>query len=69
MNRLKRLSTVTFDELPASHREAIQTMTQYFAELDVRFDGGFDPGDTLTADAASMTAPEGAFVVAQQLTL
>ncbi|MCE9621463.1 MAG: GNAT family N-acetyltransferase [Actinomycetia bacterium] len=40
-------------------------MTRYFTELDSRFDGGFEPGDTLTVDAASMTAPAGAFVVAR----
>jgi GNAT superfamily N-acetyltransferase len=39
-------------------------MTQYCGELDDRFPTGFDPGDTLVADAPSMRAPVGAFVVA-----
>ncbi len=39
-------------------------MRAYFAELDARFDGGFEPGDTLVADAESMRAPNGTFVVA-----
>lgn len=59
------LSDVTFDEVPASHPDAIRAMTSYFAELDARFDGGFEPGDTLTADAPGMSAPKGAFVVAR----
>ena len=39
-------------------------MTQYFDELDRRFPTGFDPGDTLVADAPTMRAPRGVFVVA-----
>lgn len=64
IDRLTRASTVTFHEVPASHPEAVHAMTRYFSEIDDRFDGGFDPGDTLVTDAGSMTAPEGAFVVA-----
>ena len=56
---------MTFDEVPALHTDAVQAMTRYFTELNERFDGGFEPGDTLTADAASMTAPNGAFIVAR----
>jgi GNAT superfamily N-acetyltransferase len=55
---------IVFREVPASHADAIQTMNRYLAELDSRFDAGFDPGDTLTSDAQSMTAPNGALVVA-----
>jgi GNAT superfamily N-acetyltransferase len=54
---------LSFDDVGAGHPDAIHAMTRYFAELDERFDGGFDPGDTLIADAGSMTAPLGAFVV------
>ena len=46
--------------------EAAQTaMATYFAELDVLFRGGFDPGDALTADAASFDPPSGVFVLAK----
>ncbi len=38
-------------------------MTAYFDELDRVFPTGFDPGDTLTADAAEFDQPVGAFVV------
>jgi GNAT superfamily N-acetyltransferase len=39
-------------------------MTAYFDELDARFPTGFDPGDTLVADAHTMRPPVGAFVLA-----
>jgi len=39
-------------------------MTAYFDELDTRFPTGFDPGDTLVADAGAMRPPIGAFVIA-----
>ncbi len=38
-------------------------MSAYFAELDERFPGGFDPGDTLVADAHQFESPTGEFVV------
>lgn len=38
-------------------------MTAYFDELEARFPGGFDPGDTLVADAHHLEPPSGAFVV------
>jgi GNAT superfamily N-acetyltransferase len=41
-------------------------MAAYFAELDVRFRGGFDPGaGGAGKDAESMSAPDGAFVLAR----
>ena len=40
-------------------------MGRYFAELDERFPAGFDPGDTLVADAGDLEAPRGVFVVAR----
>ncbi len=38
-------------------------MSAYFDELDQTFPTGFDPGDTLTADAAQFDPPSGEFVV------
>lgn len=40
-------------------------MQQYFDELDERFPGGFDPGDTLTADAHQLEPPTGVFLLAR----
>ena len=39
-------------------------MAAYFAELAARFPGGFDAGSQSSQDAALLSAPGGAFVVA-----
>jgi DNA-binding MarR family transcriptional regulator len=39
-------------------------VSQYFGELARRFDGGFDPGQSIPADDAELRPPVGAFVVA-----
>ena len=44
--------------------DAIASMTAYFDELDERFPAGFDPGDTLVADAHLLEPPNGTFLVA-----
>jgi DNA-binding MarR family transcriptional regulator/GNAT superfamily N-acetyltransferase len=64
-DRLVRAATVQFEVVDPSSPEALAAMTEYFAELDRRFPDGFDAGDTLTADAPWMRAPDGAFVVAR----
>lgn len=48
---------------PAS-RAAVIAMAAYFAELDDRFPGGFDPGEAFADGAAAFAQPNGAFVVA-----
>lgn len=48
---------------PAS-REARWCLSQYFAELAIRFEEGFDPGRSLPADDDEMRPPRGAFLVA-----
>ena len=63
-DRLLRAATVTFDVVDPQSEHALWAMTEYFNELDRRFPNGFDPGDTLTADAASMRAPDGTFLIA-----
>ncbi len=63
--RLLEAATVRFDVVDPESTDAVTAMSTYFAELDERFTGGFDPGDTLTADAESMRAPHGRFVVAR----
>ena len=40
-------------------------LRSYFAELDARFDTGFDPGHSLPFDAAEMTEPAGLILVAR----
>jgi len=40
-------------------------LSQYFAELNERFDAGFDPAKSLYADTRVFARPSGAFVVAR----
>ena len=54
---------ISFEAVDARSGEAITAMTAYFDELDAMFPSGFDPGDTLTADAATFDPPDGAFVI------
>jgi catechol 2,3-dioxygenase-like lactoylglutathione lyase family enzyme/GNAT superfamily N-acetyltransferase len=58
-------ATVRFEVVDPRSTEALTAMTAYFGELDERFSDGFDPADTLVADAPSMRAPHGGFVVAR----
>ncbi len=59
------MDTVEFAIVDPRSDDALWAMTEYFAELDRRFPGGFDPGDTLIADAPALRGPGGAFVVAR----
>jgi len=57
------LDDFSFDVVDPRSDEAVNSLRSYFAELDARFEAGFDPGDTITADASQFEAPEGVFVV------
>ncbi|HXP19526.1 MAG TPA: helix-turn-helix domain-containing GNAT family N-acetyltransferase [Streptosporangiaceae bacterium] len=46
-------------------RAAQFCLRSYFAELDARFDAGFDPGASIPAAADELTEPAGLFLVAQ----
>lgn len=59
---LVRAATVSLDLVDPGSPAARGAMGSYFAELDRRFAGGFDPGPT--DDVSSMTAPSGCFVLA-----
>lgn len=56
---------VRFEVVEPTSDDAIAAMRAYFAELDMRFPGGFDPADALGAGAEPMQAPGGAFVLAR----
>lgn len=64
-DRLLRAATVVFDVVDPRGDDAVTAMGRYFAELDARFTDGFDPGDTLVADAPALAPPDGAFVLAR----
>lgn len=64
VHRLLRASGIRIERVDPESREARWCMDQYYAELDGRFDGGFEPGASLPAAASDMVPPAGAFLVA-----
>jgi GNAT superfamily N-acetyltransferase len=63
--RLKQASMVSFGvEDPTTH-DARWCLEHYFAELDTRFDAGFDPALSISADAHELVPPAGALIVAR----
>lgn len=63
--RLVRVATVTVEHLEPTDPDATAALSAYFAELDRRFEAGFDPGEALTADAPAYRPPDGRFLVAR----
>ena len=65
VERLLQASMVRFAvERPAS-RDVQWCLEQYFAELNERFDAGFDPRVALPTDAPDLTPPAGAWIIAR----
>jgi DNA-binding MarR family transcriptional regulator/GNAT superfamily N-acetyltransferase len=68
MKSVERLLTSTMVsvalEEPTS-ADARWCIEQYFAELDVRFDAGFDPSLSISADAHELRPPAGELLVAR----
>ena len=65
VERLLQPSLVRFAIEDPNSDNARWCFEQYFAELDKRFESGFDPSISLSADARELTAPEGALIVAR----
>ena len=68
MDVVTRLLTAGLVEIAIEdpHSDAARfCLRSYFAELDLRFDTGFDPGQSLPFDAAEMTLPAGLIIVAR----
>jgi DNA-binding MarR family transcriptional regulator/predicted N-acetyltransferase YhbS len=61
---LVRAATVHLRALAPDEPVAVAAVGRYVAELDRRFPGGFDPGDTTAVDSVAMSPPAGVFVVA-----
>jgi DNA-binding MarR family transcriptional regulator/GNAT superfamily N-acetyltransferase len=55
---------VEIDAVDPAHQHARHCLTEYFAELDRRFDAGFDPAQSLPADLDEMRPPNGVFLIA-----
>jgi DNA-binding MarR family transcriptional regulator len=64
VDRLLTASLVTIDVVDPATPDAQACLAAYFAELDERFDSGFDPERSLTAGVDEMRLPHGLFVVA-----
>ena len=65
VERLLRASSVRIASRIPSSADARWCLAQYFAELDDRFEAGFDPSRSISADAQEMTPPAGALLIAR----
>jgi ribosomal protein S18 acetylase RimI-like enzyme len=66
VERSLRASGVRFAVEDPASADARWCFAQYFAELDARFDAGFDPSLSITADAHELTPPAGALLIARE---
>lgn len=64
VHRLLRAAGVVIERVDPASPPARWCWAQYFAELDRRFPGGFDPGTSLAVDDRDLVPPRGAFLVA-----
>lgn len=65
VERLLTASTVQVDDCDPRHPHARYCLESYFAELARRFDAGFDPELSISADAGELTPPAGLLLVAR----
>jgi DNA-binding MarR family transcriptional regulator/GNAT superfamily N-acetyltransferase len=65
VERLLTASMVQIDVTDPKHVDARHCMAAYFAELDERFDVGFEAGQSLPADAGDLRPPAGLLLVAR----
>ncbi|SAL61489.1 MarR family transcriptional regulator [Caballeronia arvi] len=65
VERLLQPSLMRFALEDPTSDDARWCIDQYFAELNARFDAGFDPSLSLSADARELVAPHGALIVAR----
>jgi DNA-binding MarR family transcriptional regulator/GNAT superfamily N-acetyltransferase len=65
VERLLTTALVRVDVADPAHRDAQHCLDAYFAELDRRFDSGFDPAHSISAELAELRPPAGLFVVAR----
>ena len=57
-------AVLEIDAVDPTHPDAKHCLHEYFAELDRRFDTGFDAADSLPADPDEMRPPAGVFLIA-----
>jgi DNA-binding MarR family transcriptional regulator len=64
VERLLRAGAVHLKVTPPASHDARYCLERYFEELSARFDGGFDPKLSISADADELTPLRGYFVLA-----
>lgn len=64
VHQLLRLAGLRISRVHPAGAAARWCVGQYFAELDRRFDAGFDPAASLSAEDRDLVPPRGAFLVA-----
>ncbi|MFF0292303.1 GNAT family N-acetyltransferase [Kitasatospora sp. NPDC004614] len=65
VERLLTAATVTLDAVDPDHPDAQHCLRSYFAEIQARFENGFDPARSLLPDAGELRPPRGLFLVAR----
>jgi DNA-binding MarR family transcriptional regulator/GNAT superfamily N-acetyltransferase len=64
VERLLTAGMVEIRSLDPAHSQARYCMGEYFAELDRRFEAGFDPSASISADDDELRAPAGLLLIA-----
>src|SRR5260370_22309360 len=64
VHRLLQVSGARVERVDPASDAARWCVAQYFAELATRFEGGFDPGKSLSLDDAELIPPPGALLLA-----
>ncbi len=64
VERLMTASMVDVAPIDPAHPHARYCINEYFAELNRRFETGFDPAQSISADEESLRPPAGLFLVA-----
>lgn len=65
VERLLRATMVRIAVEDPTSQDARWCIAQYFSELNTRFEGGFNPALSISADAAGLTPPAGALILAR----
>jgi N-acetylglutamate synthase-like GNAT family acetyltransferase len=59
------ISEIRIEIEPAGSPDAVWCLGEYYAELDRRFNAGYDPGRDSSPSAEEMTPPHGLFLIAR----
>lgn len=65
VERLMRASSVTIEPVDPSSADARRCIEAYFRELEERFEAGFDPARSTSADPGELVPPAGVFLLAR----